>query len=111
MEALGWGRSYISQLLTKQKSLRVEQVLLILSVIGIDPKDFFAELYSAPYFGRRFSSPEPDESAQQKFDQLRGLLSGLVELLLEKELISAEGLSAAVEASWRADFSLRIVTE
>ena len=34
-EALSWGRSYISQLLTKQKSLRVEQVLLILNVIGV----------------------------------------------------------------------------
>ncbi len=34
---LRWGRSYISQLLTKQKGLRVEQVLLILKVIGVDP--------------------------------------------------------------------------
>ena len=39
------GRSYISQLLTKQKSLRVEQVLLILNVIGVEPRRFFAELY------------------------------------------------------------------
>ena len=35
-EALGWGRSYISQLLTRQKALRIEQVLLILSVIEVD---------------------------------------------------------------------------
>lgn len=45
---LDWGRSYISQLLTKQKSLRVEQVLKILDVIGIEPAEFYAELYSFP---------------------------------------------------------------
>ena len=47
-EALSWGRSYISQLLTKQKSLRVEQVLLILEVIGVKPGEFFGELYHFP---------------------------------------------------------------
>ena len=47
-DALSWGRSYISQLLTKQKSLRVEQVLLILNVIGVEPGEFFAELYRFP---------------------------------------------------------------
>ena len=40
-EALGWGRSYISQLVTRQKSLRLEQVLGILQVIGVDPGIFF----------------------------------------------------------------------
>jgi transcriptional regulator with XRE-family HTH domain len=43
---LGWGRSYISQLLTKQKGLRVEQVLRILEVIGVDAFQFYAELYN-----------------------------------------------------------------
>ncbi|NIQ93618.1 MAG: helix-turn-helix transcriptional regulator, partial [Desulfuromonadales bacterium] len=37
-EKLNWGRSYISQLLTKQKSLRVEQVLMILETINVNPK-------------------------------------------------------------------------
>ena len=45
---LAWGRSYISQLLTKQKSLRVEQVLLILQVIEVEPADFYKELYRFP---------------------------------------------------------------
>ena len=35
-------RSYVTQLLMKQKALRVEQVLLILKVIGVDPAEFFA---------------------------------------------------------------------
>ena len=46
--ALGWGRSYISQLLTKQKALRVEQVLLILKVIAVDPVEFFGSQYWEP---------------------------------------------------------------
>lgn len=43
--ALGWGRTYISQLFRKQKILRVEQVLSILHVIGVRPRTFFAEIY------------------------------------------------------------------
>ena len=34
-EALGWGRSYFSQLLTKQKTLRIEQILMIINVINV----------------------------------------------------------------------------
>ncbi len=45
-EALGWGKSYISQLFRRQKPLRAEQTLLILSVIGVEPGEFFAELFS-----------------------------------------------------------------
>ncbi len=98
-ETLGWGRSYISQLLTRQKNLRVEQVLLILSVIGIDPTDFFAELYTygSPYPSRRTPAPTSSESTQALVS-LRRELHDLIELLLEKQLISAEDLSAAVEA-------------
>ena len=46
-EVLGWGSSYISQLLTRQKALRIEPVLMILNVIGETPQAFFAELYPA----------------------------------------------------------------
>ncbi len=44
-EALGWGCSYISQLLTKQKSLRVKQVFLILGVVNVEPAEFFSRMY------------------------------------------------------------------
>ena len=87
--ALGWGRSYISQLLTRQKNLRLDQVLLILSVIGVDPEEFFAELYPAPFHARHFESRSNDS---QKLDELRQLLRGLVDLLLEKGILSAEDL-------------------
>ncbi|MEM9553924.1 MAG: helix-turn-helix transcriptional regulator [Acidobacteriota bacterium] len=106
---LGWGRSYISQLLTKQKALRVEQVLLILDVIGVQPADFYSELY-------RYPAPEPYAPAQpgqapfndseihdvvrppvsKDFTEARRLLHGLVQLLLEKGVVTDEELTEAV---------------
>ena len=44
-DVLGWGRTYISQLIRQQKSLRLDQILQILQVIDIPPVDFFAQLY------------------------------------------------------------------
>ena len=76
-EALGWGRSYISQLLTKQKALRVEQVLLVLDVIGLTPSEFFAELYR---FGR-WLPPSPGlpgagDGSPHKLRDLSALVRG-----------------------------------
>ena len=106
-EALGWGRSYISQLLTKQKSLRVEQVLLILDVIGVDPAEFFAELYYIPgaayprqagvagaAFGPRGVGPKSDDA----FEEMRAMVRGLVWLLIDKELIDVDELTAVVKS-------------
>lgn len=47
-ETLGWGRTYISQLFRKQKALRVDQVLMILETLNVEPKQFFAELFGVP---------------------------------------------------------------
>ncbi len=55
-EALGWGRSYISQLLTRQKTLRFEQILQILNVIHLDPAEFWDEIYQV---GDTFSPAKP----------------------------------------------------
>ncbi len=99
-EALGWGRSYISQLLTKQKSLRIEQVLLILNVIGIEPTVFFGELYGAsPRFGlSQYQRPASSaELPRGQFEEMSKLVHGLTDLLLEKGLITRSGLSEAVE--------------
>ncbi len=110
-EVLGWGRSYISQLLTRQKSLRVEQVLLILNVIGIDPATFFAELYPPPASGSGLErgvrpglpamAPGTGSVAELhgSFQGARSLLRGLVDVLVNQEVISAEELSAAVHGS------------
>ncbi len=113
-EALGWGRSYISQLLTKQKSLRIEQVLLILNVIGVDPGDFFGELYHFATAGggsggpRYRSFPRGDaferdaagtDELTRSFDELQSLMRGLVRLLTSKGLVEADELSVAVNVA------------
>ncbi len=118
-EALSWGRSYISQLLTKQKSLRVEQILLILNVIGVDPAEFYSELYQlgAPdrlraedYGDQRFQSAYHDSTAAEmaevgvpgefsgSFQELRSLLRGLVRLLVDKNVLNVDELTTAVKA-------------
>ena len=105
-QALGWGRSYISQLLTKKKCLRLEQVLLILKVIGIEPVEFFRELYGqpgAPYAASRAAQrpvePRQADEQQREFQELRAQLHGLVGLLLRKKLITSRDLRAAAVAA------------
>ena len=100
-EALGWGRSYISQFLTKQKKVRLEQVLSILNVIGIEPGAFFAELYGASPWSHDGGLQAPGVSAELRHQQLarvRELAHSLVDLLVEKKFITAAGLAGAVEA-------------
>lgn len=113
---LDWGRSYISQLLTKQKSLRVEQVLLILDVIGIEPAEFYSELYRfpaadriddtyaampgrAPYnvssISQSEAAPPWAEDLRSEMRQSRQRLEGLVQLLVDKEVIDREELAVA----------------
>ena len=100
-EALGWGRSYISQFLTKQKALRSEQVLSISNVIGVEPAAFFGELYGASPRSGAGGLQAPEVSAevpQEQLGRVRELAHGLGDLLVEKKLITAAGLAAAVEA-------------
>lgn len=123
-ERLGWGRSYISQLLTKQKSLRVEQVLLILSVIGVEPAEFYGELYhympvdlsvrnlddyadAARGFAGAGYVAEPSllgfggpaGELTESFQELRATLDRLVRVLVEKHVISRDELLDAAEAA------------
>ncbi len=108
-EALGWGRAYISQLLTKQKPLRAEQTLLILSVIGVEPGEFFGELFcyqgaNAPAgAASRYAGVAGDAGASSAvsaadFREMRSTLGGLVESLVDRELIDREELSARIRS-------------
>ena len=109
-EALGWGRSYISQLVTKQKSLRLDQVLLILSVIGVEPAEFFAELYRPrPVYSGAAAPMEPRMAAVlgQELPELKAYLRAVRKLLLDKGLISADELEIAVDAAGRKPDSAR----
>ena len=118
-DALGWGRSYISQLLTKQKSLRVEQVLLILQVIVVDPAAFFGELYAKPGAGDgaprprgnlRFElvpKPAPPSGEEREFEKMVEMLRGLVGALAEKRILTPDELKAAAEAAETEDDQAR----
>ncbi len=99
-QALGWGRSYISQLVTKQKSLRIEQVLAILHVVGIEPDAFFAELYrGSPRSDIGHHQPSSHTPPHQQLDEMTALLRGLTALLRQKGLITGTGLREAVEVA------------
>ena len=63
-EELGWGRSYISQLMTQQKMLRVEQISEILRVIGVAPAQFYMELYGKDWDAWESEMDEWDEVIQ-----------------------------------------------
>ncbi len=107
-EVMGWGRSYISQLLTKQKSIRIDQVLQILRVIGLDPGEFWAEVFQfcrsgeiSDRGGTRRGPAAPLQSGT--YDSMRDgvhriqiLLDAVVTVLVQKELITAGEFEAAV---------------
>lgn len=95
-EALGWGRIYINQLVNRQKSLRVEHVLAILGVIGVEPADFFDEIY-------RFRRPTPTEdTAIAEVRRLRQRFDALAGALIKKGLVTASELALAIEKNRRA---------
>ena len=125
-DKLEWGRSYISQLVTKQKSLRVEQLLMILETIGVEPQEFYVELYQLQTSDPRHQPLEfdvgaeigrilgtalvvdgrtPDDGAAgpeaflTDYRTLRAMLRGLVQLLVEKEVVSTEEIIAATKAA------------
>ena len=105
-EALGWGRSYISQLLTKQKALRVEQVLLILDVIDVDAAEFFAELYPGPGLrpGLSFDARRP--ARWPELEELRAELKALVEVLIQKGIVTGGDVGSASRAAARESLTV-----
>ena len=93
-QALGWGRSYISQLVTKQKSLRLDQVLLILGVIGIEPADFFTELYHPQrFYASAPARPDPGQAmVSEELPRLKAYVQSVQEILVQKGLVGADEL-------------------
>ena len=94
-DRLGWGRSYISQLFTKQKGLRVDQVLRILDVIGVEPAEFYVELYLWPRDFARNLLPQlqalgelDDEATADLGTDLRGQLLELTRFLLGNGILT-----------------------
>ncbi len=97
-DALGWGRSYLSQLMTRQKKLRVDQIFAVLNVIDVAPAEFFAELQ---WQGELPASPPPAApvTVPVDFAETRAMTQGLIDLLLAREIISPEELAEAIGSS------------
>ena len=107
-EVFGWGRSYISQLLTQQKTLRLDQVLQILNVIGVDPADFWGEIYQFGKFAegptRRRQQAAPSlpvardrSTLPADLRRLKRLLDAVVSVLTQKNLITVRELDDATQ--------------
>ncbi len=86
-EVLGWNRHHVHELTAGRKRLRVEDVLAVLGVIGVEPGEFFAELYGLP------SRPR---SLYAEIAELSALADDLANLLVENGRITAGELARAV---------------
>ncbi len=97
---LSWGRTYISQLLNKQKKLRLEQILAILQTIGVDRREFFAELFQLEY-GLDGAREQQDLDRAEQIEHLRRDVQAtkatnrrLLRLMVRKRLITAKEANA-----------------
>ncbi len=88
-KTLSWEEGTIRQLLTGEEELMVEQMLMILDVIGVEPKVFFAEL----------SDQVGGLSAD--FAKFKTLVGNVVNLLVKNGVITAADLAIAVAAQSR----------
>lgn len=101
-EALGWGRTYISQLFRKQKSLRFDQILHILEVIEIDAGLFFAEFYALAhpeldeddrrYDRRALRYARPQSATSPEIEELREMVDAMTRLLIQKGFLDSTEL-------------------
>ena len=80
---LGWGRSFISQILSRQKGLRLETLLLILRAIDVSPEEFYGELYHWPPLEDDASENRPRFDPPEEVDRV---LERLAEKIREKGL-------------------------
>ncbi len=94
-EPLGWGAGCVSRLLTRPKVLRVEQLLLILGVIEVEPRGSFAELC----LPRASGAPRGEVGAMagrgEEIEDLAERVRGLIRLLERKGLVTAAEVEAA----------------
>lgn len=99
-EQLHWGRSYISQLVTRQKALRLEQILCILDVIGVSPTEFFGELYGfdarGPFQDDLLTGGPSPEEMEKQLRVTRELVQIYTELMVSKGLLSQQEADLAL---------------
>ena len=95
-------------MLTQQKTLRLDQVLQILNVIGVDPADFWGEIYRFGKFAEAPARRRPQAAPSRPvardgstlpadLDHVKRLLDGVVSVLTQKNLITARELDDAIQ--------------
>lgn len=87
-EKLGWSRTYISQLLNRNKKLRFDQVLGILSALEIEPPRFFAEV-----FADRDKARLPATLSGKRAELV---VASMARVLVEKGILGTGELEAAI---------------
>lgn len=99
-ECLGWGRSYLSQLLTKKKTLRFNQILYVLNAIGVDSEEFFQELFGLlPLGPQRISPSALPPAGEPELREMWQILSRLTRLLMRNGVFTAAELDGATRDS------------
>ena len=103
-DQLHWGRSYISQLVTRQKALRLEQILCILDVIQVSPTEFFGELYGFDRGSGPFQDDILEGADRAELEDLRRqlrlnrrLVDAYAEILVRQGLLPRTEVDAALQ--------------
>ena len=81
-ERLGWGRGYVSQLLTGVVGLKVKHVFQILELLEVPPGEFFANL--AEEFGVHRPVQLTEESVASFEERLKSAVAQEVQAVLER---------------------------
>lgn len=93
-ERLGWGKTYVSQLLSQAKGLRLEQLLAILDVLQVEPEAFWARVYDWPQVADQAERLRAVEErvqeiagrlvvAEESVERIAGLLESVRDLISE----------------------------
>jgi len=110
---LGWGRSFISQIFTKQKGFRISDLLLILDALQVSPGGFFGQVFGPDERSRAFTEVKcmiediHDAMIVQKNDTAHYRVRALVSRLDDLE-VQADALAHAAEVKGFDDVAVKI---
>lgn len=93
----------MSQALKQRKGFRISDLIEVLAVIGVEPGAFFADAFQWPAAESKAAPASGPEEVPEVVDLRRRLAGyqagfhGLLQLMVEKELIGANDLAALLE--------------
>ncbi len=90
-EAIGWGRSFISQMVNDRKELRVEPILRILEKLGMTFSQFCALHFQ--WKGLEEVEDPAVTALDRRLDELQRFTLALAEALVARNLIAANEIN------------------